>query len=96
MSEQLGLQEAPPSAPSAWDSVRAAHPDKPLVRVIDLARDDQAFVTFKDAHDPYAFPPAGATVYMPSTPGGRTWAEIDAITAEFDRRWQQPDHGTRR
>lgn len=54
-----------------WEEVQAAHPGVPFVRMINVDEGTQAFVQLaQDPRDPFRFPPAGATVYMPSGKGG--------------------------
>lgn len=69
-----------------WEEVRSAHPGVPFVRVINLADDTQAFVETAAAEppDPLQFPPAGATVYMPSPAPGIDIAEARDLSRYFN------------
>lgn len=67
-----------------WAELRAEHPGRAFVRLINLAGDGQSFVEV-DAKDPLQFPPAGATVYLHSAKPG-----IDLTEArDLSRYWNE-------
>lgn len=64
-----------------WREVQAAHPGANFIRVINLADDTQAFV---EPDPDRIFPPAGATVYMPSAAPGIDIAEARDLSRYFN------------
>lgn len=92
MTRQLTLAEAQQrqAALDPWTEERKRHPGLPLMRVIYLDQDRQAFHLLQPTplRKDESFLMDGATVITPSVPGGRDSKAFDAIVREWDDVWR--------
>lgn len=86
MAEQLALAERV----DPWVEARAKQPGAKLIRVINVRLEEQRFIPTDESQWP-----DGATIVVPSVADGygRSATEIEAIIAEYDRRWPHDKPG---